>query len=103
MDMKPAMASGVIVPMMCGVEPEYEISAIDKLSAVPGFRAQIDVPHFTEQLARVGQPFYTTKARGLGVGLAMARRVVERAGGRLEIDSAPGRGTAVRLQGAEAV
>ena len=50
-----------------------------------------------EQLTRVGQPFYTTKARGLGVGLAMARRVVERAGGRLEIDSAPGRGTAVRL------
>jgi signal transduction histidine kinase len=49
------------------------------------------------QLARVGQPFYTTKPRGLGVGLAMARRIVERAGGRLEIDSAPGRGTAVRL------
>jgi signal transduction histidine kinase len=50
-----------------------------------------------EQLARVGQPFYTTKSRGLGVGLAMARRVVERCGGRLEIESAPGRGTAVRL------
>ncbi len=50
-----------------------------------------------EQLARVGRPFYTTKARGLGVGLAMARRVIERAGGRLEIDSAPGRGTTVRL------
>jgi two-component system sensor histidine kinase HydH len=50
-----------------------------------------------EQLARVGQPFYTTKARGLGVGLAMARRVIERAGGRLDIDSAPGRGTTVSL------
>jgi two-component system, NtrC family, sensor histidine kinase HydH len=50
-----------------------------------------------EQLARVGRPFYTTKARGLGVGLAMAKRVVERAGGELEIDSAPGRGTTVRL------
>jgi two-component system, NtrC family, sensor histidine kinase HydH len=50
-----------------------------------------------EQLTRVGRPFYTTKARGLGVGLAMAKRVVERAGGELEIDSAPGRGTTVRL------
>ena len=29
--------------------------------------------------ARVGKPFYTTKARGLGVGLALARRVIERA------------------------
>lgn len=51
-----------------------------------------------EQLARLGQPFYTTKPRGLGVGLALARRVVERCGGQIEFDSAPGRGTVVRLK-----
>lgn len=50
------------------------------------------------QLARAGKPFHTTKPRGLGVGLALARRVMERYGGRLEIDSTPGRGTTVRLQ-----
>lgn len=49
------------------------------------------------QLGRAGKPFHTTKARGLGVGLALARRVIERFGGRLEIDSEPGRGTTVRL------
>jgi two-component system sensor histidine kinase HydH len=49
------------------------------------------------QLRRAGKPFHTTKARGLGVGLALARRVIERFGGRLEIDSEPGRGTTVRL------
>lgn len=49
------------------------------------------------QLGRVGKPFHTTKPRGLGVGLALARRVVERFGGRLEIDSSPGHGTCVRL------
>ena len=32
-----------------------------------------------------------------GPGLALARRVVERGGGRLEIDSAPGRGTTFTL------
>jgi len=51
-----------------------------------------------EQLARMGQPFYTTKPRGLGVGLALARRVVERGGGQIEFDSAPGHGTVVRLK-----
>jgi two-component system, NtrC family, sensor histidine kinase HydH len=50
------------------------------------------------QLARVGKPFHTTKAQGLGVGLALARRVLERLGGHLDITSAPGRGTTVRLQ-----
>ncbi|NMG42394.1 two-component sensor histidine kinase [Aromatoleum toluvorans] len=50
-----------------------------------------------EQLQRAGKPFYTTKTQGLGVGLALARRIVERYGGALEIDSAPGQGTAVRL------
>jgi C4-dicarboxylate-specific signal transduction histidine kinase len=49
------------------------------------------------QLGRAGKPFHTTKPRGLGVGLALARRVVERFGGSLEIDSSPGRGTSVRL------
>lgn len=49
------------------------------------------------QLGRAGKPFHTTKARGLGVGLALARRVIERFGGRLEIDSEPGLGTTVRL------
>lgn len=50
------------------------------------------------QLLRAGKPFHTTKTRGLGVGLALARRVMERYGGRLDIDSTPGRGTTVRLQ-----
>ena len=49
------------------------------------------------QLGRAGKPFHTTKPRGLGVGLALARRVIERFGGRLEIDSQPGLGTTVRL------
>ena len=50
-----------------------------------------------EQLERAFTPFYTTKAKGLGVGLALAKRIVERFGGRIHIDSAPGRGTAVCL------
>ncbi|MFZ2649713.1 MAG: ATP-binding protein [Burkholderiaceae bacterium] len=50
------------------------------------------------ELARAGTPFQTTKPRGMGVGLALARRIVERFGGRLTIESALGRGTVVRVQ-----
>ena len=45
------------------------------------------------QLEKVFKPFFTTKTKGLGVGLPLARRIIERFGGRLELRSEPGRGT----------
>ncbi len=50
--------------------------------------------------ARMFEPFFTTKAAGVGTGLGlhMVRAFVEGAGGRIEVDSAPGRGTRIRLR-----
>jgi len=50
-------------------------------------------------LDRVGEPFFTTKpaGRGMGLGVFLARAIVERAGGELSIASVPGRGTTARL------
>jgi signal transduction histidine kinase len=50
-----------------------------------------------DQRERVGKPFFTTKPHGMGLGLALARRVIERAGGSFRIDSEPGRGTMVSI------
>ena len=50
-----------------------------------------------EARQRAGQPLFTTKPQGLGVGLALARRVLRRHGGPLRIDDAAGGGTRVEI------
>jgi signal transduction histidine kinase len=48
-------------------------------------------------LGRAYDLFFTTKPGGTGLGMAIVRSAVERHGGRVEIDTAPGRGTTVEL------
>jgi PAS domain S-box-containing protein len=46
---------------------------------------------------KVFEPFFTTRSRGTGLGLPIARRVIEAHGGRIEIETPPGGGTIVSL------
>ena len=50
-------------------------------------------------LARVSEPFFTTKplGEGTGLGLAMAKGFAEQSGGGLSITSTPGEGTTVTM------
>ncbi|MBX3126557.1 MAG: HAMP domain-containing histidine kinase [Polyangiaceae bacterium] len=48
-------------------------------------------------LEHAREPFFTTKEQGMGLGLFLAASVADQLGGRLEIESASGRGTTARL------
>lgn len=51
-----------------------------------------------KQLAMAFKPFHTTKRHGLGVGLAMVKRVMDRFGGTVALSSEENRGTEARLE-----
>jgi signal transduction histidine kinase len=48
-------------------------------------------------LPRIFEPYFTTKTKGAGLGLSIARRIVEAHGGTLTVDSAVGQGTRFQL------
>jgi len=44
-------------------------------------------------MERVFEPMFTTKAKGIGLGLCISRNFVEHHGGKIEVESKPGKGT----------
>jgi len=51
-----------------------------------------------EALARVFEPYFSTKTSGTGLGLPIARRNVELSGGTIDVTSGKGDGTTVRVR-----
>jgi len=49
-----AAACGVVMPNMNGVDEEFVISTLDKLSAIPGFNPKLELDPFVDQLRDVG-------------------------------------------------
>ncbi|HEX6183869.1 MAG TPA: response regulator [Pyrinomonadaceae bacterium] len=50
------------------------------------------------QIEKVFEAFYTTKAKGLGLGMPYAKKIIEEHGGEIGVESRPGEGTLVTVR-----
>jgi signal transduction histidine kinase len=84
------------------VMPEKGTLYIRTAVADEGRMAEIDVEDTgpgipREALEKIFAPFFTTKARGTGLGLAVVKKVTDRHKGRLEVASTVGSGTCFKI------
>ena len=93
-----AMPEGGVVTLRTGARPPESQSGEDAVPIVYVEVTDTGVGMDDETRRRCLEPFYTTKGeRGTGLGLAMVYGMVRRHSAQLEIDSAAGKGTTVRL------
>jgi signal transduction histidine kinase len=72
------------------VQPVESMCRITVTDTGPGIPPEVREKLFT--------PFFTTKARGTGLGLSTARRFIEAQGGTILIDCPPAGGTSVTIE-----
>lgn len=51
----------------------------------------------SDQLSKLGEPYYTTKTKGTGLGLTVSQKIVQTHGGQMDFYSHPGEGTTVNV------
>lgn len=68
------------------IDNHFNISIQDEGEGIP-----------QEQIEKLGEPFYTTKPNGTGLGLMVTKKIVEEHKGKLEITSAPKKGTTINV------
>ncbi|MBP1153824.1 MULTISPECIES: PAS domain-containing sensor histidine kinase [unclassified Paenibacillus] len=83
-----AMPRGGNVDITAGINSHGELSLTfrDEGEGIPA-----------ELVKRLGEPFYTTKAGGSGLGLMVSQKIITEHNGRLSIESTPGQGTIVAM------
>ncbi len=98
-----AMSEGGVLTISCRVIVELPIELRQQHSSEPQqwlelVVADTGVGISSDGLKRIFQPFFTTKAHGIGLGLPITRRLIEDHGGTLHVESQPGKGTTMTVR-----
>jgi signal transduction histidine kinase len=94
------LLSNAIDAVAAGDRPAREVAVLAVRSG-DGVRVEVrdsGAGMDAETLARIFQPFFTTKPKGMGLGLSISRTIVETHGGTLSAHSAPGEGSTFRIE-----
>jgi PAS domain S-box-containing protein len=86
-----ASADPVRIHILCSAAQLHEQAAVRVRIADNGCGLS------AEQRQRIFEPFYTTKTRGPGLGMAIAKRIVEAHGGQIAVGDSPGGGTSIEV------
>jgi two-component system sensor kinase FixL len=79
--------------------PRLTISTREGEDGMVEFSVADNGPGIAAALAgRIFEPFMTTKANGMGMGLSVCRRLIESHGGTIEVESEPGAGAAFTVR-----
>lgn len=89
------LSLNAIEAMPGGGRLEIGVTAADDAVTVAFADTGVGIP--PAAMAKIFTPFFSTKERGTGLGLAIVFKIVEAHRGRLDVETAPGRGTTVRV------
>jgi two-component system NtrC family sensor kinase len=84
-----AQASAADAPITVAtrvVKDEAEIFIVDRGCGIPA-----------DRIETIFNPFVTTKQNGVGLGLAIVAKIIDGHGGRMAVESEPGKGSTFRI------
>ncbi|MEF3254629.1 MAG: transporter substrate-binding domain-containing protein [Deferribacterales bacterium] len=86
-----SMAGKGVIKIICGIVEEdnlvyYKISITDEGSGID-----------EKQISKIFEPLYTTKEKGSGLGLYMAKMIIEKHGGFIRVNSVLGKGSTFEI------